>query len=165
LLGFVTAVYADKVIALWVRHQDPRWRHEVLCPGAPPGVFPITIKSISTKARLLKRPLHHNTRGGFAKQKAFSLTIAQLPVVPGFCVTGHKVQGLSVTALLIMEWGRDAEWPYVVLSRVTTRKGLFLLSPMQSHNYKRYIMKDAVYAEDQRIAALVRHTLSRLNLK
>ena len=41
--------------------------------------------------------------------------------------TCHKLQGMTKKNVVITEWGRHKNWVYVVLSRETTRLGLFLL--------------------------------------
>jgi hypothetical protein len=44
--------------------------------------------------------------------------------------TGHKLQGKSVDSLVIVEWSQVKNWAYVVLSRVRSLEGLFLLKPI-----------------------------------
>jgi hypothetical protein len=44
--------------------------------------------------------------------------------------TGHKLQGKTVKSLVIAEWSKVKNWAYVVLSRVKTLSGLFLMSPI-----------------------------------
>jgi hypothetical protein len=44
--------------------------------------------------------------------------------------TGHKLQGKTVQSLVIAEWSRVKNWAYVVISRVKTLDGLFLLKPI-----------------------------------
>jgi hypothetical protein len=43
--------------------------------------------------------------------------------------TGHKLQGKTVKSLVIAEWSKVENWAYVVLSRVKTLSGLFLMIP------------------------------------
>jgi hypothetical protein len=45
-------------------------------------------------------------------------------------VPGHKLQGKSQHSLYINAWSYTKNWPYVMLSRVTTRQGLFLAKPL-----------------------------------
>ncbi len=54
-----------------------------------------------------------------AKLNRFSVLI-------NHATTGHKLQGQTKANLLIAEWFYGSNWPYVVLSRVTTHAGLFL---------------------------------------
>ena len=49
---------------------------------------------------------------------------------------GHKLQGVTVQDLFVHNWEYTKNWPYVVLSRVTTRDGLFLRSPLSTDERK-----------------------------
>jgi hypothetical protein len=53
-----------------------------------------------------------------------------LPVIVNHATTGHKLQGKTVEKLVIAEWSKVKNWAYVVLSRVKTLKGLFLVKPI-----------------------------------
>ena len=44
--------------------------------------------------------------------------------------TGHKLQGKTLKQLVIAQWSAMKNWAYVVLSRVTTLDGLYLLEPI-----------------------------------
>jgi len=55
-----------------------------------------------------------------------AIRIEQFPVVGNFATTGHKLQGKSVSEIVVAEWSKVKNWAYVVLSRVRTLKGLFL---------------------------------------
>jgi hypothetical protein len=50
----------------------------------------------------------------------------QFPIISNSCTTGHKLQGCSVEDILINDFHYQVNWPYVVLSRVRTMKGLYL---------------------------------------
>ena len=54
----------------------------------------------------------------------------QLPVVSNGTTTGHKLQGCTLQSLAVFELHYSQNWIYVVLSRVTTSKGLFLLKDL-----------------------------------
>ena len=56
--------------------------------------------------------------------------ITQIPIMMNDATTGHKLQGMSVNKLIIVSWSFKENWVYVVLSRVRTLKGLFLLKPL-----------------------------------
>ena len=58
------------------------------------------------------------------------IVMTQLPVLVNNATTGHKLQGQTKTNLVISVWSKKRNWNYVALSRVTTRKGLFLVSPL-----------------------------------
>jgi hypothetical protein len=53
-------------------------------------------------------------------------TVNRFPLLINHATTGHKLQGQTKPSLYISEWHYGANWPYVVLSRVKTLKGLFL---------------------------------------
>jgi len=54
----------------------------------------------------------------------------QLPITPGFAMTAHKSQGQSMEKVIIdLESCRGTEGPYVMVSRVTSLKGLLILRP------------------------------------
>jgi hypothetical protein len=44
--------------------------------------------------------------------------------------TGHKLQGKTVKSLVIAVWSKVKNWAYVVISRVKTLSGLFLVNPI-----------------------------------
>ena len=50
----------------------------------------------------------------------------QVPILVNNATTGHKLQGATIDNIFVHAWRYEKNWPYVVLSRVTTLKGLFL---------------------------------------
>ena len=57
--------------------------------------------------------------------------MTQIQVVLADSITGHKLQGMTIPYVIIASWGYFAKnWPYVVLSRCTTFKGLYLFKPI-----------------------------------
>jgi hypothetical protein len=59
-----------------------------------------------------------------------NIELQHLPVIVNHATTGHKLKGKTVTSLVIAEWSKAKNWAYVVLSRVKTLSGLFLMSPI-----------------------------------
>ncbi len=58
--------------------------------------------------------------------------ITQFPINNDLATTGHKLQGMTKTFLVVSQLSYGtANWIYVVLSRVTTLSGLFLLQPLK----------------------------------
>ena len=49
----------------------------------------------------------------------------QFRLVSNSATTGHKLQGYTAKSLLVNDWQYQANWAYVVLSRVTTMAGLY----------------------------------------
>ena len=58
------------------------------------------------------------------------MDIEHFPVVVNHATTGHKLQGKTMDSLVIAEWSHVKNWAYVVLSRVRSLNGLFLLKPI-----------------------------------
>jgi hypothetical protein len=60
----------------------------------------------------------------------------QIPVNSNDATTGHKLQGISKDVIIITSWPTGGlaamfkNWEYVVLSRVRTISGLFLIKPI-----------------------------------
>jgi hypothetical protein len=67
-------------------------------------------------------------------------------VLANHATTGHKLQGQTKESLFISDWHYGLSWQYVVLSRVTTLKGLFLLKLLQ---------KDVDFSQDSRLACML----------
>ena len=60
----------------------------------------------------------------------FSAQLTQVPVICNSATTGHKLQGQTKTNLVIAVWSARKNWNYVALSRVATRSGLHLVTPL-----------------------------------
>jgi hypothetical protein len=73
-------------------------------------------------------------------------SVNRFPVLVNHATTGHKLQGQTKESLFISDWHYGSNWPYVVLSRVTTLKGLFLLKP---------IRKDVDFSQDGRLKRML----------
>ena len=57
--------------------------------------------------------------------------VKQIPVNSNIATTGHKLQGMSKDVLVVNDWNyRCANWVYVVLSRVRTKAGLYLMKAL-----------------------------------
>ncbi|EJK51466.1 hypothetical protein THAOC_29356 [Thalassiosira oceanica] len=65
-----------------------------------------------------------------------SAKFTQIPVNSSGAITGHKLQGLTKDSLVVYEWDSDTCWIYVVLSRVRTLKGLYLIRPIRKSDIK-----------------------------
>jgi hypothetical protein len=70
---------------------------------------------------------------GEKTRKTIRATINRFPVLINYATTGHKLQGQTKSSLYISEWHYGANWPYVVLSRVKTLKGLFMRTPLRAN--------------------------------
>ena len=63
----------------------------------------------------------------------FTVSLVQIPVIANAATTGHKLQGQTKESMVISVWSGRKNWNYVALSRVESRKGLFLISKL-SHS-------------------------------
>ena len=62
--------------------------------------------------------------------------MTQVPINASDAITGHKLQGLTKDNLIVYSWNRSTNWTYVVLSRVRTLNGLFLMKPLKLEDIK-----------------------------
>jgi len=62
--------------------------------------------------------------------------IMQFPVNQSLAVTGHKLQGTTVELLILAEINLTMNWLYVLLSRVTSLQGLYLMKPLKKSMFK-----------------------------
>ena len=70
----------------------------------------------------------------------------RFPVLCNHATTGHKLQGQTKPSLFVSEWSYTRNWPYVVLSRVKSLKGLFLRKPLDP---------DADFSHDPRLPNMI----------
>ena len=62
--------------------------------------------------------------------------MTQIPANSNNATTGHKLQGMSKDAIVVTSWPTGGlaamfkNWEYVVLSRVHTLSGLYLVEPI-----------------------------------
>ena len=108
-------------VAVLLLIKDPHFKQIV---GLPPCVFPLFARG----------PLECTIENRATKQK-MQAKFTQFPLVPAFCLTGHKVQGQTMSSILIAEPNNPharLSWLYTVLSRVTSLNGLFLTEPIKS---------------------------------
>ncbi|KAL7491429.1 hypothetical protein ACHAWT_000795 [Skeletonema menzelii] len=107
--------------------DDVEWIDCEHTPKPPKGKasrFRLTPKDFSAT---IDFPLHEN----LPPIKVGNAVVRQFPVNSNLATTGHKLQGMSKDVLIVNSWDyRCANWVYVVLSRVRTRKGLFLVRPL-----------------------------------
>jgi hypothetical protein len=62
--------------------------------------------------------------------------------------TGHKLQGKTVKLLGIAEWSKVKNWAYVVLSRIKTLGGLFLMKPIPERRHRLFATKQGKIGHD-----------------
>ena len=84
------------------------------------------LEPITTKTTV-KCSINENT-----PRLTFKTIMTQFPINLADAVTGHKLQGRTLEKIIITGWGLNMwrNWEYTVLSRVKTRKGLYLLEEL-----------------------------------
>jgi hypothetical protein len=95
-------------------------------------------------------------RTGRSKTEKIKMSAIQLPLISNNATTGHKLQGASKDAIYIARFTYGIRnWPYVVLSRVRTRRGLFLREPLDpSENFGSDPKLDAMTSRFRRLKTL-----------
>ena len=93
--------------------------------------------TIGSKARTFKlKPQEFSATIKFPLTESINTTVGnaqvkQVPVNSNTATTGHKLQGMSKDILIVNDWNyRCVNWIYVVLSRVRTLAGLYLMKPL-----------------------------------
>ena len=123
--ALTTAVFASQVSYLLLRHI-PR-------DGRAGTEFKMKPKQHSGFSVNMPRP--PGLRGR-SKTTKMTFSANQIPVVVNNATTGHKLQGCSKKSLFVNCFSYAKNWPYVVLSRVKTKKGLYLRRPLdESKDY------------------------------
>lgn len=90
---------------------------------------------------------------GNNSHKIGGVTMTQFGVNNNIATTGHKLQGLSKDALVVASWGyRFENWVYVVLSRVRTLDGLYLLHRLDEE--REFKVDENLFKEEERLEKL-----------
>jgi hypothetical protein len=95
-------------------------------------------------------------RTGQSKTEKIKMSAILFPLISNNATTGHKLQGASKDAIYIACFTHGARnWPHVVLSRVRTRKGLFLREPLDpSEHFESDLKLDAMTSRFRTLKAL-----------
>ena len=97
-----------------------------------------------------------------SEQKIFKgVRFTQLPINMNDATTGHKLQGMSKDQLIVVSWTFISNWIYVVLSRVRTLKGLFLLKPLPTDCLDKFQVPRDLQAFERRMHSLECHVLEQ----
>jgi hypothetical protein len=112
----VPATFASSVKELTLEHVNE---------AVEPRQFTVEPKKFKVKARLPRsRDLMDSKKRD--DRYTISMHMLQIPVISNTATTCHKLQGVGVKNLFVSEWCKEASWIYVILSRVTTKNGLYL---------------------------------------
>ena len=127
----VSAVCASKVSHIVLHHCNDR---------VQPQVFFVEPKKYFFKAKIPK-PRLLQIKGH--EYEMLEMKGIQLPILINNATTGHKLQGSGVDSLFVHSWSYVTNWPYVMLSRVKTREGLFCRKPL-SKDLRKYAVPDSL---------------------
>lgn len=127
--------------------------NEVLVEGMEPGEFPMRYSTFNKKIKLpVKEKRPENPSQVQTKMIEYPVSVSQFPLNQCFAVTCHKVQGRTLSKIIIGRFMRHkkmaSSWIYVALSRVKTLNGLILMEPLPvdvdlklSKNYVNFMKK------------------------
>ena len=127
--GGVHVVSAEDVVALVLKHKGKNYVSKDVYSDLGPGYFPV---GTETAPKMVS----------FKNRGTFKVHIKQFPLIVGTVTTGHKLQGDTVDALHVADYGRRGYrvnkdgWLYVMLSRVKTLEGLYLSTPLETDPQK-----------------------------
>lgn len=110
-----------------VRREGAKW----CLPGLRPGEYPVQPNSGSRGAR-------RRWNAG-SKQHPVFVMRTQLPLAPGFAVTCHSAQGMTLDAAVVelnLPPGANAIAAYVAISRVRRREDLLILSHFKADVFR-----------------------------
>ena len=114
----IRAFYASQINSLVLQHEND----DIL-----PQLFEVKAKEWTFHSKLQLGESQVNV-----KMKGL-----QFPIISNSCTTGHKLQGCTVDAILVNDWHYKQNWPYVVLSRVRTMRGLYIRENL-SYDVKKF---------------------------
>ena len=149
------AVYSDEVLCLLFHHRLAEFKSTLNFNSLPPGCFPVI-----TKTKGIRCKLGNNT--------TFSVSLAQFPCTLAFVLTGHKLQGQTLASIILGTLSKNHQygttgWIYVILSRVRTLSGLYLLIKL-CEDVKKYKPRIHVMKEMERLRKIETITLNRLEV-
>ena len=114
----------------------------------PPSTFHVKVLSETVKIQI------HFNGSRFLMN---DIQIKQLGVNINIATTGHKLQGMSKDVIILVRNEKWKNWLYEVLSRVNTRKGLFLYKKLNMSDIQE---PDPSYLQDeQRLREIESHIL------
>ena len=149
----VPSVFASDVECLLFKHKNSAWNNVSPFSTLPKGWFPVIPSAKSIQI---------NFNGAYR----IKIQMFQLPCVLSLALTGHKTQGLTADSIILAclaskDKSGLSGWLYVILSRVKTIEGLFLMEKIEQCPSK-YIARQDVMREMNRLRAINKTTSERL---
>lgn len=141
------------VVCLVFEHVMAGWNNLPLFRNFPLGCFPVPSLSSNIRLYLSDDKVQRN-----------AIRVTQFPCVLSLVVTGHKVQGKTLDNIIlgsiskIHQYGKTG-WLYVVLSRVKTLSGFFIMVKLCS-DMKKFKPRYDVLDEMNRLRDLELKTVS-----
>ena len=125
----VNTIFADEVEYIVCKHESDKQRYFVVKP--------------ETRQCKIKLRMWNN-------MTLDKIRITYLPINSNISTTGHKLQGATLSNLIVNSWAyRCAHWTYVVLSRVKSLTNLVLNEKLDIH--RNYEAKHEVVRWEQNI--------------
>ena len=137
----VQAVKAGQIDYVVVRHE----RGDI-----QPARFRVKPKINTFNAKVL---LPEISRISEDQRESLRMQALQVPLLINNATTGHKLQGATVNRIFVHSWRYEKNWPYVVLSRVTTLEGLYLRTPLESGKLEGFAMPNGLKHFTRRMEA------------
>ena len=89
-----------------------------------------------------------------------AVKISQFGINSNIATTGHKLQGMTKKKLVVSSWMYSVRnWVYVVLSRVQTLDGLYLLKTLDRN--QDYSVDQKLLKEEERLKKIEEKTLNK----
>ena len=122
---YVNCVEADDIEYMEVELLEHKKENE---PGEIKRITPKKGRSLQAKIPIPEygSPFDHKTK----RTAGTRIQFVQFPLNISSASTVHKLQGRSIDNLMVSSFDYTDNWIYVVLSRVKTIKGLFLMSEL-----------------------------------
>ena len=150
----VASVCASQVDCLLFKHKNSAWTNVSPFSNLEKGCFPVILTAKSVECK-------------FNASYQLKIKVFQFSCVLSLVLTGHKMQGISTDAIILgslapKDKSGNTGWLYVILSRVRTIQGLFLVEKIKE-NHMEYIMRSDVQREMTRLRKIQLETIKRLD--
>lgn len=138
----VHAVEAVDVRCLIFKHRNASWSSGNIFPSLAEGCFPVI-------------PKDRKFRWQKSKDCIQNVNLIQFPCQLSIVLTGYKVQGITCDSIILgalyhlVHYGRLG-WLYVILSRVRTLEGFFVMEKIDEDPSK-YLLRIDVQEEMERL--------------
>jgi hypothetical protein len=126
------AVFASQVASVLLKHSNERLE---------PQLFQVVPKNHTFSAKIPKPKILQTSPKN--STETIEMKATQVPIVINNATTGHKLQGCGVPTLFVHNWYYSTNWPYVMSSRVGTKKGLYARTTL-SEDLSKYSVPESL---------------------